>query len=68
MVYLKYSQTYQGTKDLEWESRFTLGLNGAKNTHYINKSFKQKLFRIKFPRPKKKIQHTHISLSSQGGS
>ncbi len=24
----------------EWESRFTLGLDAAKNTHYIQKCFK----------------------------
>ncbi len=34
---------------LEWESRFTFGLNAAKNTDYIKISFKQKVFRIKFP-------------------
>ncbi len=27
---------------------FTLGLNAAKNTHYIEKSFKKKLFGIEF--------------------
>ncbi len=32
---------------LEWESRFTLGLNAAKNTDYFKKFFK-KLFRIKY--------------------
>ncbi len=35
---------------LEWESKFTLGLNAATNTDYIKKCFQQKLFRIKFPR------------------
>ncbi len=34
---------------LEWESRFTLGLNAAENIDYLKISFKQKLFRIKFP-------------------
>ncbi len=34
---------------LEWEGRFTLGLNAEENTNYLKKSFKQKLFRIKFP-------------------
>ncbi len=33
---------------LEWENRFTLGLNAAKNTATIKIAFKQKLFRIKF--------------------
>ncbi len=31
---------------------FTLRLNAAKNTDYIEKCFKQKLFRIKFPTKK----------------
>ncbi len=34
---------------LEWESRFTLGLNVAKNIDYIEKRFKRKLRKIKFP-------------------
>ncbi len=33
---------------LELESRFTSGLNAAKNTDYNKKSFEQKLFKIKF--------------------
>ncbi len=33
---------------LEWESRFTLELNAAKNTVYVKISFKQKWFKIKF--------------------
>ncbi len=37
---------------LEWEYRFTLGLNAATNTDYIKKRFEQKLFRIKFSRKK----------------
>ncbi len=47
---------------LEWESRFTLGLNAAKNTDYIKKSFK-KLFKIKFAT---KDQWTHIFISPTG--
>ncbi len=48
----------EDTKDLpflkyynaqEWECIFTLGLNTAKDTDYIEKQFKQKLYRIKFP-------------------
>ncbi len=35
---------------LEWESRFTLGLNTVKNTDYIKNCLKQKLCRIKFPK------------------
>ncbi len=31
---------------LEWKSRFTLELNVAKNTDYIEKCFKQKLYKI----------------------
>ncbi len=34
------------------ESRFTLGLNMAKNINYIKKHFKQKLLRNKFPTKK----------------
>ncbi len=34
---------------LGWESRFTLGLNTTKNVDYIEKCFKQKLHRNKFP-------------------
>ncbi len=33
---------------LEYESRFTSGLNTTKNTRDVKKCFKQKLFRIKF--------------------
>ncbi len=35
---------------LEWKTRFTLGLNTAKNNDYIVKCFEQKLFGIKFPK------------------
>ncbi len=34
---------------VEWENRFTLGLNTAKNTDYIERWFKRKLRKIKFP-------------------
>ncbi len=34
---------------LEWKSRFTFGLNAAKSTYCIEKCFKQKLYKIKFP-------------------
>ncbi len=34
---------------LEWGSIFTLGLNVAKRTNYIEESFKQKLCVVKFP-------------------
>ncbi len=47
---LKYYNT------LEWESRFTLGLNAAKNVDYIEKWFKQKLRKIKFPTKNSVIQ------------
>ncbi len=43
LSFLKY---YNGQ---EWESRFTLALNTAKNIDYIEKCFKQKLNKIKFP-------------------
>ncbi len=35
-----------------WESRYTFRQNTAKNTDYIKKCFKHKLFRIKFPTKK----------------
>ncbi len=31
-----------------WEIRFTLGLNAAKNTHFMKKNFEQKLFANEF--------------------
>ncbi len=34
---------------LEWESRFTLGLDAAKGIDYIEKCFEQNLSKIKFP-------------------
>ncbi len=34
---------------LEWENMFPLGRNAAKSTDYIEKCFKQKLRRTKFP-------------------
>ncbi len=34
---------------LEWERRFTLALNAAKNNDYIEKWCEQKVFIIKFP-------------------
>ncbi len=37
---------------LEWESKFTLGLNVTKNIYYIEKWVKQKLHRLKFPKNK----------------
>ncbi len=43
----------QSSKDLrnrqEWESKFTLTLNTAKNIDYIEKCFEQKLSILKFP-------------------
>ncbi len=56
LPYLKYNV-------LEWESRFTSGLNAAESTDYIKKYFEQKSFRIKFPIKKLTL---HISLSSPG--
>ncbi len=50
---------------LECGRRFTLRLNTAKSTNYIEKCFKQKLFKIKFPTKK---QWTHISISSSSGA
>ncbi len=50
-------------KVLKWESRFTLGLNAAKNTDYIKKSFKEKLFWIKFSI--KNLVSAYVYLSSE---
>ncbi len=47
---------------LEWETRFTLALNAAKNIDSIKKCFRQKLFIIEFP-TKKKLSG-RISLSN----
>ncbi len=33
---------------LEWENRFTLRMDAAKNTDYINQFLKQKLLRTEF--------------------
>ncbi len=49
--YLKYNM-------LEWESRLILGLNAVKNVDYIEKWFKRKLRKIKFPT---KTRWKHIS-------
>ncbi len=49
---------------MEWKTRLTLGLNIAKNTDYIKKSVKQKLFRIKF---QTKNSGVHISISFRKG-
>ncbi len=50
-AWLPVNFNYQNTayNALKWESIFTLGLNAAKSTNYIEKCFKQKLLRIKFP-------------------
>ncbi len=41
---------YFWNNTLEWESTiFTLGLNIAKSTNYIEECFDQKLSKIKFP-------------------
>ncbi len=40
LTFLKYHNA------LEWESGFTLELNVAKSTNYIEKCFNQKLFKI----------------------
>ncbi len=41
-------------KNIETQSRFTSGLNAAKNTHYIQKYLKLKLLNIEF-RTKKAV-------------
>ncbi len=45
--------------------KFTLGLNAAKNTGYIEKYFQQKFRRIKFLQ---KTQQTHMSISTKNGA
>ncbi len=47
---------------MHWKGKvlFRAEVNTAKNTDYIEKCFKQKLHRIKFP--KKKTQWMHISI------
>ncbi len=49
----------------ELESRFTLGMNAAKNIDCIKKRFKEQLFRIKLP---SKTQWKHISISARSGA
>ncbi len=49
---------------LKLERTFNLGLNTAKNTNYIEKGFKQKLFRIKFPI---KNQWMHMFICPRSG-
>ncbi len=50
---------------LKWESRLNLEVDTAKNTDYIEKHFKQKLFRIKFLA---KTQWAHMSISFRSGA
>ncbi len=45
---------------LDWESKFTLGLNTTKNINYIEKWFKEKLCRIKFPQLVWQMWYTQI--------
>ncbi len=54
LPYLKYYNV------LKWESKFTFGLNTAKNTHYIKKSFKLKLLNIKFCTKKSVSAHVYL--------
>ncbi len=48
----------------QWESRFILVLNAAKNNNYIEKCFKQKLHRIKFSTKKFGDSYFYISQES----
>ncbi len=57
LLFLKYYDV------LKYENRFVLGLNAVKNSDYVTKCFKQKLFRVKFPTKKR---WRRISLSSAG--
>ncbi len=45
---------------LKQENWFTLGLNTAKNTDYIKKSFKLNLLRIKFPTKNSAGAHVYL--------
>ncbi len=51
---------------LEWESRITLGFDADKSIDYIEKCFKQKLSKIKFPTKNSVV--THISISPWSGA
>ncbi len=44
------------------KNRFTLGLNAAENTHHLQKSFKRKLFRIKFRTKKSVSAYVYLPL------
>ncbi len=46
---------------LKWENRFTLGLDTAKITNVIEKYFKRKLLRIKFPTKNSAGAHVYLS-------
>ncbi len=46
--------------------KFTLGLNIAQNTAYIEQCFKQKLRRIKFPARNLAGAYAHISIYPRG--
>ncbi len=47
--------------NLGMESRFTLGLNAAKNNDYIGKSFKQKFCKITSPTKSSVDAHFYLS-------
>ncbi len=53
---------------LDWESRFTLGLNAEKNTDYIEKWFKQKLHKIKFSTKNSKEANLYLPLEWSYGA
>ncbi len=48
-------------------NRFTLGLNAAKNTHYIKKCFKYILFKIKFTTKRSVGAHVYLPLEWSKG-
>ncbi len=59
---VSYYSFYNGSN---WRVDVHFGQNVAKNTDYIKKCFKQKLFRIKFP---SKNVWVHISISPRSGA
>ncbi len=61
MIPLSFLKYY---KALEWESRFTLGLNTVNNNDYIEKCFKQNCTDLNFLQ---KTQWKHISIYSRSG-
>ncbi len=63
MTESRCNTVYNGTAFngfLKCGSRFTLRLNTAKSTDYIEKCFRQKWSKIKFSKKKKKDAHLYL--------